>query len=144
MNAADAKAIIDAVTDWANNREDIRALALVGSWARGNPHPASDLDILLLSDSAADYRHGAWLTEVAFESAGFHLQSHQAVTYGAVWSEHLQLEPDAEVELTFARCSWANVDPIDNGTRQVVNDGLHIIFDRDRVLTKLIDAAMSG
>jgi hypothetical protein len=43
MKAAGANAIISAVAAWALTHEDIRALALVGSWARGNPYHGSDV-----------------------------------------------------------------------------------------------------
>jgi predicted nucleotidyltransferase len=52
MRFADVDAIVRAVADWALHREDIRAMAIVGSWARGDPHQGSDVDLLLLSDRA--------------------------------------------------------------------------------------------
>ena len=93
MIAADAEALVAAVADWASKREDIRALALVGSWARGNPRPTSDLDILLLSDLARNYQRGTWLDEMKFDKAGFRVRSSLSASYGAVWSAHVQLEP---------------------------------------------------
>jgi predicted nucleotidyltransferase len=57
MKAADAIAITSVVADWALRREDIRAAALIGSWARGDPQQGSDIDLLLLSDRADEYRH---------------------------------------------------------------------------------------
>jgi hypothetical protein len=35
------------------------------------------------------------------------------------------------------------VIPIDGGTRGVVEDAFRIIFDKDRILAKLVDAFMS-
>ena len=65
MKSAEAWAIVNAVADWAIEREDIRAMTLVGSWARGNPHQASDIDLLLLSDRAHEYRRRQkWLAAV--------------------------------------------------------------------------------
>jgi hypothetical protein len=42
--------------------------------------------------------------------------------------------------MTFAKCSWANIDPVGVGTRAVVKDALRIMFDRDRILAALVDA----
>jgi hypothetical protein len=55
----------------------------------------------------------------------------------------MHLLPTAEVELTFAECSWAQTEPVDEGTRGVVKDAFRIIFDKDG-LCKLIAAVMSG
>jgi uncharacterized protein len=138
MEAAEANAITTAVAQWAIERDDIRAMALLESWARGDPRPTSDLDLLLLSDRAPDYRNRTWLTEIAFQNAGFRLHSSDSAIYGTVWSQHVHLLPAAYVELTFAKCAWASVDPIHNGTRVVVKDAFHIVFDRDGILAKLV------
>jgi hypothetical protein len=103
----------------------------------------SDLDLLLLSDLASDYqRCGRWLTEIDFQNAGFRLRSSESAICGVVWSQHVHLLPAAEVELTFATCSWASTDQIDNGTRAVLQDAFQIIFHRDDLLTKLVGAVM--
>jgi uncharacterized protein len=83
------------------------------------------------------------LSEIDFRGAGYRLQSSEDAIYGVVWSRHVNLLPGAEVELTFAECSWARTDPIDGGTRGVVEDAFRIIFDKDRILAKLVDAFMS-
>jgi hypothetical protein len=140
-----ANAIVSAVTGWAIKRGDMRAMALVGSWARGNPREASDIDLLLLSDHQDEYRRRRkWLAEIEFKAAGYQLRSSDDVAYGVVWSRHVHLLPAAEVELTFAECSWARTDPIDVGTRRVINDAFQIIFDKDGILAKLVDAVISS
>jgi uncharacterized protein len=145
MKSVEADAIISAVADWAVVRDDIRAIALVGSWARGNPHQVSDIDLILLSDLANEYRRlRKWLTEIDFMMAGYRQQSSESATYGVVWSRHIHLLPKAEVELTFAKCSWARTGPVDSGTRTVVKDAFRIIFDKDGILAKLVDAVLSA
>ena len=141
MRIADAAALTTAVADWAIKRDDIRAMALAGSWARGNPRRGSDLDLLLLSDLAPAYRRSRkWLTGIDFRKAGFRLRSSEGAAYGAVWSLHIHLYPSARVELAFAGCAWANTNPIDAGTRSVVMDGFRIMFDRNGMLAKLVEA----
>jgi len=145
MKTADANAIMCMVSDWAVNHEDIRAMAVVGSWARGDPHQPSDIDLWLLSDQAAEYRrHWEWLTEISFEGAGYRILSSEDASYGVVWSRHITLTPAAKVELTFAQCSWARVDPVDLGTRSIVKDAFEIIFDKDGTLAKVVNAVISG
>lgn len=144
MKRAGAKAIVNAVTAWAIERDDIRAMALAGSWARDASRQDSDVDVVILTDRAADYRRRrTWLTEIDFAGAGYRIQSSASAVYGVVWSRHIRLLPTAEVELTFAHCSWARTDPIDRGTRRVVSDALRIVFDKDGRLAKLVAAVMS-
>ena len=144
MKAADVNAIVRAVADWALCREDIRAMALVGSWARGDPHQNSDVDLLLLSDRADEYRvRKDWLAEIDFESAGYGIASSQDASYGAVWSCHVAMSPAGMVELTFARHSWAQADTVDAGARRVVKDAFRIIFDKDATLEKLVSVVIA-
>jgi uncharacterized protein len=144
MNGAAAEALIRAVRAWAIERDDIRAMALVGSWARGKAKPGSDLDLLLLTDRATEYRRSRkWLTEIDFAKAGHRIQSSETAAYGVAWSRHIHLKPAAEVELTFANCSWASITPLDDGTRAVVKNGFRAIFDRDGALAKLAWAVQS-
>jgi uncharacterized protein len=145
MKTAEANAIVSAVTGWAIERGDICAMALVGSWARGNPRQGSDIDLLLVSDRAHEYRRcRKWLAEIDFGGAGYRLRSSRSAIYGVVWSRHINLLPAAELELTFAECSWARTDAIDVGTRRVINDAFQIIFDKDGILAKLVDAVISS
>jgi hypothetical protein len=144
MKTADANAILSAIADWGLGREDIRAMALIGSWARGSPYQDSDIDMLLLSDRADEYRRRReWLTEIDLEGAGYRIVSIDDASYGVVWSRHIDLLPAAKAELTFAPCSWARKDPLDAGTRSVVRDAFRIIFDKDGVLAKLVAAVRS-
>lgn len=137
MRASQASAIMKAVALWANHRDDIRALAVLGAWARGDAAPGSDLDLLCLTDSAANYRlDEAWLDEIDFGQAGYDLHLSRAADYGAVCSWHLLLHPPAELELSFARCDWASTTPMDARTRRVIGDGMQILFDKDGLLSR--------
>jgi predicted nucleotidyltransferase len=49
---------------WTEAREDVRALILVGSVARGDARPDSDIDILLLAMHPAAYLESVdWVSE---------------------------------------------------------------------------------
>jgi uncharacterized protein len=145
MKSSEVNAVVGAIAGWAAARNDVRALALAGSWARGNPHQASDVDLLLFTDHDEWYRRRRnWLTEIDFERAGYSFHSSKNTMYGVVWSRHIHLLPSSEVELTFAKCSWTRTDVIDTGTRRVVEDALQIILDEDGILARLVEAVMSG
>ena len=53
-----------SVTAWAARRDDVYALALVGSYARGDARPDSDIDVVLIVADPARY-----LTDTSWVSA---------------------------------------------------------------------------
>jgi GrpB-like predicted nucleotidyltransferase (UPF0157 family)/RimJ/RimL family protein N-acetyltransferase/predicted nucleotidyltransferase len=121
-----------SVVDWALEDEAVRAVAVVGSWACGNPDPDSDLDMVVLAGetdrllSAEDWldRLGA-LPPVGHER------------WGVLSARRARLASGLEIELGLAPPSWAATDPIDVGSSQVVRDGLRIAFDPDGLLMGL-------
>jgi len=42
-----------------------------------------------------------------------------------------------EIELGVTATAWANLNPIDAGTRRVVSDGMRILHDPDAILADL-------
>ena len=129
MRADAAKAIIDAVASWAARRDDIRALALVGSWARGDEREDSDVDLLLLTERADAYgAETEWLAGIDLAGTGHRVRSWKDAAYGVIHSWHIELVPAADVELSFARCAWAATGPVDEGTCGVVRAGFRIIL----------------
>lgn len=42
------RVFLQSVIEWAKNEPDLMALALVGSYARGEASPESDVDLILL------------------------------------------------------------------------------------------------
>jgi hypothetical protein len=142
----EAHSLTEAVATWAKGRTDLRAVGLAGSWARGTARSDSDsdLDLLILSDAPAKYRSDPhWLYHIALPKP-FRVVSHKVVTYGVVWSSHAKLDPTAELELSFAALGWASTDPLDAGTRKVINDGFKVIVDKDGHLRHLVEAVQKA
>jgi predicted nucleotidyltransferase len=141
MNAAETDRMI-AVIQWlVTGRDDLRGMAVCGSWARGNPRPDSDLDLLIVAQGPELLRRRQkWIRELKFSDAGFRYIGHKTAKYGAVWSAHIELEPEAKLELTFAKESWASIHPIDQGTRDVVTDAFKVLIDKDGTLQRLRNA----
>ena len=50
-----SQAFLDSAAQWAREREDVAALVLVGSWARGTNRPDSDIDLVILTEKQMDY-----------------------------------------------------------------------------------------
>lgn len=139
MKKSESERLIGIVTRFVENREDLRAVALCGSWARGNAREDSDLDILIVARDPRKFRRvEKWIEELRFDEAGFSYAGHETATYGVAWSAHVELSPMAEVELTFVNPSWSEMHPVDESTRHVVSDAFEILVDKDALLSPLL------
>ncbi len=141
MNEARAErvsSVLETITRWATRRNDVRAVGLVGSWARNVAREDSDMDLTILTDTPNAYRAEGWLAEL-----GLGVLSWEDADYGPLWSRHAQIEDGLKVEFGFSTPAWASLKPIDPGTRRVVGDGCHVLFDPERLLNKLKDAVHS-
>jgi uncharacterized protein len=129
---------IEQVAAWAITQPDIVALALVGSWARGNPTKRSDIDFMILSETPGARLTGIhWTKEMCRTYLSSPLKDWKNGFYGLVWSRHILLRNGQRIELSFAARSWANVSPLDPGTRQVVQDAFQILYDPEGMLARL-------
>jgi uncharacterized protein len=136
----DAQRIIGRIVDWAKAQPTFQAAAVVGSYARGTAQPGSDLDIVVLTTDPQAFRAGTEWHEAA---VGAPVQKWQDEDYGKLWSRRLQLEQDnGEIEISFASPSWADVDPLDQGTRAVIAAGCCILHDPMKILGRLCAAVV--
>jgi hypothetical protein len=141
MTPETAASLIEIVTNWVGRTENLRALALLGSWARGEATDASDLDLAILAAKPGVYRgERPPLASLGLKTRGYRIASRHRKQYGIVTSHILVLEPAAEVELSFAGLGWAETAPIDPGTRAVISRGFRILVDKDGLLRRVADA----
>jgi predicted nucleotidyltransferase len=132
QRAEEVEQFLASVLAWARQRRDVRAVALVGSWAYGRPRPDSDVDVVLLTEAPAKYIEGEdWLDGLG----GTRLIKTQ--NWGPITERRFALKSGLEVELGVARPGWASVTPVDDGTRRVATDGMRTIYDPDGLLAKL-------
>jgi hypothetical protein len=128
--------IANAVADWARTQMDIRGLALIGSHARGEARPESDIDFMALALDPKTFEMDiAWPKAIAWP--GMRIVKWEDERYSVVWSRRLWFEPSCEVELSFGTLSWAALNPIDRGTRRVVLDAFRVLYDPDGLMTRL-------
>jgi predicted nucleotidyltransferase len=143
MDSAEARDLLAIVRRMVEARDDLRSLAVCGSWARGCPRADSDLDLLILAREPSEWRTDLdWLRDLPFEQAGFAIRAVETATYGAAWSAHIRLGFNIELEITFAETAWASDAPLDSGTLRVVTDGIVVEVDKDGLLTKLVEACL--
>jgi len=129
-------ALLERAPGWATARDDVVAIALVGSWARDAAGPWSDLDLVVLVEDPTAYTESDdWIDELA---PGAKLV--RTGDWVAIVERRLLLPSGLEVEVGFGRPSWAATEPVDPGTRHVVRDGLRAVHDPRRLLAMLVAA----
>ena len=134
--AAEVEGLLQRCSRWAEQRIDVRALALVGSWARGAPEMESDVDLVLLTEVPSVYiEREDWFNEFGRG------QLMRTLTWGAITERRFRLTGGLEVEFGVGTPAWAAVDALDDGTRKVVSDGMRVLYDPDLLLTRLAAAA---
>lgn len=131
----DVAALLERVTAWARARDDLRALLLVGSYARDEARPDSDVDLLLLTTDPAGYgRDDTWL-QVLLPAATITREQR----WGPVHERRLRRSDGLVVEFGITTPDWAAV-PLDPGTRRVLIDGARALHDPDDILTRAVAA----
>jgi len=131
----DVEALLTRAADWAGRQADIRVLLLVGSWARGNPRLDSDVDLILLTDRVQRYLDGDVLLHALGAERVVRRQN-----WGAIEERRLRLASGLEVEVGIGEPSWAATQPVDEGTRRVVMDGVRVLHDPAELASRLVSA----
>jgi predicted nucleotidyltransferase len=84
---------LDAFVPWASAQEDIQAVALVGSYARGAARDDSAIDLILLTDQPQKYLEDLkWVERFGL------LEKHQTEDYGRLISIQVWYQNRMEVE----------------------------------------------
>jgi predicted nucleotidyltransferase len=142
MEAPAAERFLARTVRWAQNREDVLGILLVGSWARGTPRADSDLDLMVVVDDPQEFRQNPrWMNEV---DLGLEVSGWRDEDYGAAWSRHVYLEDSSKLEFGFSTREWASINPLDAGTKRVVSEGCRVLYDPQGVLERLLDYVRSN
>lgn len=117
--------------EWASNQPDIQAVALVGSYAKGNPTETSDIDLVIVVDDPNRYLENPDWPRRFGKIRQVQIEDYRLVTSLRVW--YLD---GMEVEYGLTTQDWID-PPIDEGTRKVIHNGFHSLLDRKGLLGDL-------
>ena len=126
---------LSAVVRWASAQPDIRAVALVGSHARGAAKSTSDVDLVILTTCPRRYLEDTgWATRFGT------VARQQLEDWGKVTSLRVWYQDGEEVEFGITTPDWV-AQPIDEGTRRVISGGIRVLFDREDCLASAISGS---
>jgi len=126
---------LEAVSRWAESRDDVVGLALIGSHARNAARPDSDIDLTVLCESLE-----ALVNDQDWAALFGEIREIGTERYGRTCSVRVFYENGLEVEFGIAEISWAKI-PLDSGTRRVISDGIRILYDPIGFLEEAKNAA---
>ncbi len=126
MKEEQVKAFLSQFAEWAGGQPDILALALVGSYARGDAREDSDVDLVIISSHP-----GMYLTDLSWTAAFGKVQGNQIEDYGRLTSVRVWYAGGLEVEYGITDEKWA-AEPLDQGTREVISAGMQVLFERGK------------
>ncbi len=126
------------VTLWAADQPDVLGLALVGSYAKGTATEDSDIDLVLISRNPDRFLDDeGWVTRFG------ELEKCQLEYYGLLTSLRVWFAEGCEIEFGITDEGWV-ADPLDSGTRQVIQDGMRILFERENILSRHVSRILQS
>lgn len=137
----EVRELLDGLAAWCSQRADVRAVALVGSWARDDARYDSDVDVVLLTTGGP--KNGVRPRYLATDDWTLALGAKVVATrqWGVLTERRLLMATGVEVDFGVVDLSWAATAPVDEGTAKVARDGLIPIYDPDSLLERLKHAA---
>lgn len=124
--------LLHQIKEWAQGNDNVRSVLLVGSHARGEARPDSDLDLILMCNNPFEL-----LEDVSWINDFGKLSKHRIEDWGIVQSIRTFYTDGTEIEFNVTSPKWAAL-PIDSGTEEVLRGGARIILDKDGASTRLV------
>ena len=125
------------IATWAAGRDDVRAVALVGSYARGRARLGSDVDLVVLTPVFAELAADpTWFQQLRPGSTLI-----RAMAWGPLLERRYRLRSGLQVEIGLVTPNWAGL-PLDRGTRRVLHDGHRALYDPAGLLARAGHAAV--
>lgn len=124
--------LLARAAQWAEERADVLAVGVVGSWARGDERMDSDVDVVIVVEDVGPYvRFDGWAQALGAQ------EMTRTRAWGVLRERRFVTRSGLEVEAGFVPPEWARTDPVDAGTRRVATDGLRIVHDPHGLLAAL-------
>lgn len=120
--SVDIEPFLTRLLQWARQRPDIAVIALVGSHARGQARPDSDIDLLLLVENPQ-----VLLEDTAWVRAMGRPLRQEVEDWGKVTSLRVWYADGREVEYGLTGLDWGS-DPADEGDQRVMADGIKVLY----------------
>ena len=124
---------IDFIEDfmrWATKRKDIRAAALVGSYAREElDKDLSDVDLVIITETPQKYISNTEWARVFGKPITKKVEKYGKLTSMRIWYEN-----GLEIEYGFTTREWTTTLKKDD-LKRIKEDGLRVLFEKEVLLS---------
>ena len=123
---------IDFIEDfmrWATKRKDIRAAALVGSYAREELDKDSDVDLVIITETPQKYMTDTEWIRVFGKVITKNVEEYEKITSLRIW-----YESGLEIEFGFTNREWIQTMTREE-MKQIKADGLRVLFEKEKLLS---------
>ena len=125
--------LLEQVIGWVETHADIVAIALVGSYARGEADETSDVDLVIIASSPLHLIEDATWVKIFGK-----LERTALEDWGKVQSIRVEYSDKLEVEYGITGMDWLAA-PVDQGTLSVLKNGIQVIYDREGYLVNRLN-----
>lgn len=127
--------LLEKITKWAEDNKVVNSVLLVGSCARGEARPDSDIDLIIICGNPKELLDNTnWVNNFG------EVIKHSIEDWGMVQSIRAFYKNRWEVEFGITSQKWAII-PIDASTQEVLSGGAKILVDKTSLLIKLLNLA---
>lgn len=132
-SAKDIQNVLTNIIHWAKTQNDIKGIALVGSYARDMATHDSDIDLVIIAKN-----HKNYLIEQSWLHHFGQVQKVEQINYGKLTSLHVHYLNSYEIEFGITTSAWTKI-PADRGTADVILNGIKILYDPKHLIKKIVN-----
>ncbi|WP_100407669.1 nucleotidyltransferase domain-containing protein [Bacillus solitudinis] len=122
-----ADLLLENFKEWSEQQTHIKGVAVVGSFARGDFHSNSDVDLTIIS-SNKDLTLDIIKNEFNFDN----IESSTLEEWGILTSLRIFYGNGLEVEYGVVTDQWVK-EPLDEGTKNVVKNGFKVVTEKEDI-----------
>jgi predicted nucleotidyltransferase len=113
--------------EWSKQQNHIKGVAVVGSFARGDFHSNSDVDLTIISTNK-----DLTLELIKNEFNFGNIESSTLEEWGILTSLRIFYDNGLEVEYGVVTDQWVK-EPLDEGTKNVVKNGFKVVTEKEDI-----------
>jgi predicted nucleotidyltransferase len=113
--------------EWSEQQTHIKGVAVVGSFARGDFHSNSDVDLTIISTNK-----DLTLEIIKNEFNFGNIESSTLEEWGILTSLRIFYDNGLEVEYGVVTDQWVK-EPLDEGTKNVVKNGFKVVTEKEDI-----------
>ncbi|KKI90021.1 hypothetical protein WQ54_23130 [Bacillus sp. SA1-12] len=123
--------LLENFKEWSGQQPTIKGVAVVGSFARGDFHLNSDVDLTIISIDK-----DLTLESIKNDFHFGHIESSTIEQWGILTSLRIFYDNGLEVEYGVVTDRWVK-EPLDEGTKNVVKNGFKIITEKEDIFSSV-------